>query len=906
MNQANEAGIHALATSFNLYAPLTDPQHAAAVLEVFTAFQHYSSFPTRLLLIGIDADDLPASAAAYLAQILALSARDARKAMVRLRRMVDLALWWDDTQTWQEGAMLPDVPWVARGALHQPMMQNRGLLLPATASAREFAAALAFLARMPDLRRRCRAEPERNAEPQWIIDGPFDSSYSLAIVNRELARALRRQQQNVVLIDPEITQGRAARPEFLAAHPELVVGDGASLPTASTIQLRNNYPPVVDDLRASISVLANYAWEESAFPAEYVAAFNRRLDLITVVSPWVKKILRDNGVQRPIAVVGNGVDHLGALPEATGSLPGKAFRFLHISSCFPRKGLDVLLAAYGRAFTVRDDVSLIIKTFPNPHNDAAQQIAASLRAQSDYPDVVLIDEDWPDARLAALYRHCHAFVLPTRAEGFGMPLAEAMTYRLPVITTGYGGQCYFCDEQTSWLVDYRFAKAATHLGLFDSAWVEPDVEHLAARLREVYSASPEQLAAKTTAAAQRVSQLTWDQVATTTRHAVARLARLPLLPPEPRIGWVSTWNCRCGIATYSKHLLCEIPPRRLRLFANEGVATLGDDEAWVERCWSSQRSEITRLCQAIRAAACQIVVIQHHPGLMALTTLAALIDTLADQGIHVYVTLHNTHPVNSPPQWSVLATSFNRARRLLVHSVSDLNRLKDYGMIEPACWFPHGVYPSLSSPDVSLATRMGLHGKIVIGSFGFIMPHKGLRELIEAFAEFRATRPASHLLLVNALFPEQKSLDERDACRALIERLGLRNDITLIDDFLDDHDALHLLSLCDVIVYPYQHSQESASGAVRMGLAAARPVAVTPLAIFDDVADVVHVLPGCQPHHLAAGLAALLTQLENAETAAVWAQRAAAWRAAHQWPLLSQRLLGLIDGAFLDDVWHAA
>lgn len=103
-------------------------------------------------------------------------------------------------------------------------------------------------------------------------------------------------------------------------------------------------------MRAQINVLNGYAWEESAFPCLYVTSFNRKLDLITVVSSMVKKILRDNGVTTPIVVVGNGVDHLVDVEPSTRMPLGKGFRFLHISSCFPRKGVDLLLKAWGKPF----------------------------------------------------------------------------------------------------------------------------------------------------------------------------------------------------------------------------------------------------------------------------------------------------------------------------------------------------------------------------------------------------------------------------------------------------------------------------------------------------------------------------------------------------------------------------
>ena len=387
------------------------------------------------------------------------------------------------------------------------------------------------------------APPPAPAPALWRIEGPFDSSYSLALVNRHLAAALAEEGVSTALFATEGPGDYLPDAAFLAAHPAFdAMWQKGRQGGPADLVLRNLYPPRVTSMHAPTRLLASYGWEESGFPPEWVEQLNRQLNLITTVSHYVAKILADNGVTVPIAVVGDGVDHIAQhVPIMPRRSLGKGpFRFLHVSSCFPRKGLDALLAAWAKAFTARDGVTLVIKTFPNPHNNAAQQIAELGRAFPDHADIVLIDQDVDEARMAGYYLACDAVVMPSRGEGFGLPAAEAMWFERPVITTGFSGQTDFCSDETAWLVDYRFAPAETHFALPGSVWADPDIEDLARALREVHAASPEQRRARVTAAKELIGRdFTWQQVAKRTVQAVAALESRPAVEPLPIVAWTA-------------------------------------------------------------------------------------------------------------------------------------------------------------------------------------------------------------------------------------------------------------------------------------------------------------------------------------------------------------------------------
>ena len=70
---------------------------------------------------------------------------------------------------------------------------------------------------------------------------------------------------------------------------------------------------------------------------------------------------------------------------------------------------------------------------------------------------------------------------------------------------------------------------------------------------------------------------------------------------------------------------------------------------------------------------------------------------------------------------------------------------------------------------------------------------------------------------------------------SLIAKNNLQKRVRLVTEFLDDDVAIATLASCELLVFPYQNTNESASGAVRMGVAAGVPIAVSPIPIFDDV-----------------------------------------------------------------------
>ncbi len=744
---------------------------------------------------------------------------------------------------------------------------------------------------------------ESESRPVWQVEGPIDSSYSLAVVNRAFARALHAQGKNVRMRSLDAGRDLEVSPVFLKNNPDIAAmcgtaADGPDISVAPDVALRYCYPPYLDDMRARVRAIHCYGWEETGYPIEFAQGFNRKLDIVLAHTRFVKKALLDNGVSVPIAVIGGGADHLLSVSPQAPLVTLKAFTFLHISSCFPRKGVDVLLQAFGQAFRIEDDVSLVIKTFPNPHNDVEAQLAKLRENDAHFPDVVLINRDCSDEELAGWYQTSNAFVAPSRGEGFGLPIAEAMLFDLPVITTGFGGQTDFCGEDATWLCDFEFEKSRTHLGAMHSVWAHPKVEHLAQLLREVASLPIAQIRLKTEIAKQNILRdFTWAKTAQNSVAALACLEQQSLLRHEAKIAWISSWNKRCGIAAYSQFLSALIPSDRLTVYADQTAERTEPDGENVVRNWQMGfEGNLAQLTSDIIASGAGVAVIQYNFGFFTLRELANLIETLEARDISVHCFFHATADLVRPEQTfslASIASSLAVATRLYVHGVADLNRFKGFGLIDNVTLFPQGLLPTPVNHKAALREilQIGID-KTLIASYGFLLPHKGLPQLIHAFAQMWQQNTQLHLLLLNALYPIPESQHEYDNCQRLIQALGIADHVTFKTEFLPDASCVTYLQAADLIVYPYQQTQESSSAAVRMGIASGVPVAVTPLSIFDDVDDAVYRLPGVSSPELASGMQAMLADAGLLQQQILQAHT---WAQSRQWPWLSTRLLNIID-----------
>lgn len=270
--------------------------------------------------------------------------------------------------------------------------------------------------------------------------------------------------------------------------------------------------------------------ESDRINADWVAGCNR-VDEVWVPSQFNWETFTKSGAPR-VRVMPFGVDRHrfrdGLAPLETGW--PKGYRFL-ATDWFLRKGPDLLLEAYYSAFTPQDDVVLIYKIKPGVKGEAQnaiREIAARHGGLSKTPPVVLVDEVYGWAELPRIYNTVDCFVLPTRGEGWSLPLIEAMASALPVICTNWSGPTQFVRDHNSYLLDIEGLEPIPNFAYNEvcwqnGLWAKPDPKHLVYLLRYVYEHRDEAKAKGKQGQLEVCEHFSWDRAA---KRMADRLAEI--------------------------------------------------------------------------------------------------------------------------------------------------------------------------------------------------------------------------------------------------------------------------------------------------------------------------------------------------------------------------------------------
>lgn len=181
--------------------------------------------------------------------------------------------------------------------------------------------------------------------------------------------------------------------------------------------------------------------------------------------------------------------------RAVLGLPSDAFiaSFVGVNDSNPsRKGIPELLAAWSMFSQRHKDVLLYLHTtllgnIPVAGVRHGVDIDALMRTFGIDPRTILMPDEYrlrtgiPAPELATMARASNVFVLPTRGEGFGIPLIESQHAGCPVITTDFAAGAELCAS--GWKIEYESEWSSQN-----STVARPGIASIAENLEIAYAA----------------------------------------------------------------------------------------------------------------------------------------------------------------------------------------------------------------------------------------------------------------------------------------------------------------------------------------------------------------------------------------------------------------------------------
>lgn len=232
-----------------------------------------------------------------------------------------------------------------------------------------------------------------------------------------------------------------------------------------------------------------WLWELEDFPDEWLPALNL-VDEVWTPAEFISNNLRKY-TNKPVHTLTYPMVAMASddFDRSYFELPKDKFLFLtmyDINSTMERKNPMATIRAFKMAFdTSRTDVGLVIKM--NNAND--KEISIIKEMVQEYTNVYIIAKTVSKIEVNSLIKVCDSLVSLHRAEGYGLPLAEAMVLGRPVIGTNWSANTEFMNEHNSCLVDFELINLEQDYSMYrkGSRWADANIEHAAQYMTRLVS-----------------------------------------------------------------------------------------------------------------------------------------------------------------------------------------------------------------------------------------------------------------------------------------------------------------------------------------------------------------------------------------------------------------------------------
>ena len=238
--------------------------------------------------------------------------------------------------------------------------------------------------------------------------------------------------------------------------------------------------------------IAYNVWESTLQPQQYFDKL-KEFDEMWVPSKWQRDCTIAQGYDpKKIKVVPEGVDVNTFYPDGTSTHPltKDKFTFFLAGRWDYRKSIKEVIETFVNTFNNNEPVELIVSVDNPFSNDGLKSTEERLKHYGLEDDRIKILHFPPREEYIRLLKSCSVFVSCARAEGWNLPLIEAMACGTPSIYSDCSGQLEFAEGRG---IPVRIShelpvSASTYNHFNDNVgnYYEPDFDDLGEKMVAVY------------------------------------------------------------------------------------------------------------------------------------------------------------------------------------------------------------------------------------------------------------------------------------------------------------------------------------------------------------------------------------------------------------------------------------
>jgi glycosyltransferase involved in cell wall biosynthesis len=369
-----------------------------------------------------------------------------------------------------------------------------------------------------------------------------------------------------------------------------------------------------------------------------------------------------------------------------------------------------------------------------------------------------------------------------------------------------------------------------------------------------------------------------------------------------RFGFISTYPpTQCGLATFTASLM-------------GALLASGVDEGRVARLLEAPQSHtgpeyvtdviagdaLTAARSVDRLNECDVVIMQHEFGIYGGPDGDGVLALLAGLTVPTIVVLHTVLTEPTTHQREVLEGVVAAAGAVVTMTHTARRRLLAGYQVDPdkVRVIAHGAPEPTRSGSDRTATIRGARPTVL--TWGLLGPGKGIEWGIDAMALLQDRRPTPRYVVAGQTHPKvvaREGETYRKALQRRVEGLSLTGSVRLDGRYLDDSSLAALVAAADVVLLPYDSTEQVTSGVLIEAVAAGKPVVATrfphAIELLSDGAGIV------VPHRDPVSIAEALRRVINSDDVAAAMSRSASdaapglrWSAvADQYRCLATRLI---------------